>query len=178
VAVKNKALGKTFIKNEINLYPMKKLLAISIMVLFFAFSGKAQTEKSTMLLGGSFSFQSTDDVNIFIANPNVGFFIKKNIALGAEFTLIAANSTTSWSIGPYARAYFAGNTKGSFFGQAGISVGGSGGPDADLRLIGKAGYALFLNKSVALEFYAGYHSVSDDPDLFLMGVGFQIHLKK
>jgi hypothetical protein len=155
---------------------MKKILTLCIAAALFGLSANAQTEKSTILAGGSLAFQSTSGSSILVLNPNLGVFIQKNLAIGAEFTLISASSITTWSIGPYARLYFAGSDKGSFFGQAGVSIGGSGGTTAT-RFLGKAGYALFLNKSVALEFSAGYNA-GKGADFFLLGAGFQIHLKK
>lgn len=160
---------------------MKKLVFSFGLLLGLFFSASAQTDKSTLLLGGALSFQSSTGSSIFVASPNVGVFIKKNIAIGAQFDLITTNSLTSWSIGPYVRGYFAGTEKGSFFGQGGISVGGSSvgstSSDTDVRFLVKGGYAVFLNKTAALEFSAGYNA-GKGTDFFLMGVGLQIHLKK
>jgi hypothetical protein len=41
-----------------------------------------------------------------------------------------------------------------------------------------AGYALFINRSVALEFGANYTKAGDSDGIFGIGIGFQIHYKK
>lgn len=154
---------------------MKKRIIAIIACVITSFAANAQTEKSTILAGGSLALQATSGSTVFQASPNLGIFVANKIAIGAEFNLLTTSSFTSWSIGPYGRVYFAGDSKGSFFGQLGVAIGGSGGT-TDARFLGKAGYALFLNKSTALEFSAGYNA-GKGPDYFLMGVGFQIHLK-
>jgi hypothetical protein len=156
---------------------MKKILSLLFLTTILALSANAQTEKSTVLLGGTLSFQTTSGVTIFNANPNFGVFVAKKVAVGAEANLLVINSATTWGIGPYARVYFAGSDKGSFFGHTGIAVLGSSAADASVNFLLRGGYAVFLNKSVALEFSAAYSRASDI-DFLLIGAGFQIHLKK
>lgn len=155
---------------------MKKILPLLFITIVLSLSATAQTEKSTLLLGGSLSFQTTSGSTIFLANPNIGVFVAKNIAVGGQGLLTVVNSLTSWGIGPYVRGYLPGSDKGALFGQAGFSAGKSNNVSRTTLSL-KAGYAAFLNKSIALEFSAGYNRELGN-DYLLIGAGFQIHLKK
>jgi hypothetical protein len=159
---------------------MKKILSLCLLAVVLAFSASAQTSKSTWLIGGSASFQSSNGSSALILNPNAGVFIKDKLALGAEGLLTTSGGFTSWAIGPYLRKYFAPTEKGSLFGQAGIAAGGySNTSDVRLWVPVKLGYAVFLNRHTALEFAAAYNfDLGEDADLFVLGVGFQIHLGK
>jgi hypothetical protein len=152
----------------------------------------AQTERGTYLLGGGASFTSTDDVSTFNFNPNIGYFVANNFAVGALANLYFAKGDNSYAVGPFARYYFggkgAGTTSGTtastatvggkFFGQAGINVGGGKNSDTDLGVGLGLGYALFLNRSIALETAAYYDRTGDDKNTFRVSVGFQIHLSR
>jgi hypothetical protein len=159
---------------------MKKILSLFVPGLLLAFSGMAQTAKSTWLAGGSMSFQNSNGSSVFILNPSAGYFIKDGLAIGGDALLTSTSGFTSWAIGPYVRKYFAPVEKGSFFGQAGFAAGGySNTSDANLWVPLKLGYAVFLNRHTALEFSAAYSiNLADDPGLLVLGVGFQLHLGK
>jgi hypothetical protein len=155
---------------------MKKIFCIVVALAALSFSALAQTEKKTLMLGGSIAFQSSEGSSVFIANPNIGYFLGDNVAVGAELNLITSEGTTFWGVGPYLRGYFGKSTNGKFFLQAGFSFAGGEG-DSNTAFSGKAGYALFLNKSIALEMAANILT-QEGATLFGLGAGFQIHFKR
>ena len=155
-------------------------------------SVNAQTEKGTYLLGGGATFQTTDGESYFSLNPNVGYFVANNFAVGARANLVFVDDANSYSIGPFARYYFGGKSAGTtsgttassstvggkFFGQAGLNVGGGKNSDTELGVGLGVGYAFFLNKSIALETAAYYDKNGERKGTFTVGVGFQIHLSR
>ena len=157
---------------------MKKTFLALIFVAAGMMSANAQTEKGTILLGGNISFQTSDGTSVFSATPNIGFFIGNNVAIGMQLNLLTGEGFTAWALGPFVRGYFAGSDKGKFFAQGGINIGGATGVDTEVGFGIGAGYALFLNQSVALEFGANYTKAGDSDGIFGIGIGFQIHYKK
>lgn len=142
---------------------MKKSILVLTGILLSA-SLFAQTEKGARLIGvgfGSLSYTNSDsktsysntptvynsDGNSFSisVNPNIGWFVKDNLAVGGGLSLSfytseskssntsSTNTTTSKStqpgvyIGPFARYYFSGSKKGMPFAQANFQVGISAG---------------------------------------------------
>ncbi len=138
----------------------------------------AQTESGTYLLGGNAQFLATGDVTVLSLSPNVGYFVADNWALGLRAALVAVEESSSWNIGPFTRYYFGKKANGKFFGQLAGNIGGSDNADVVFGLGVGAGYALFLNQSVALEFTGGYERAGEGNGIFGLGVGFQIHFKK
>jgi hypothetical protein len=157
---------------------MKKAIFIAAILFAGLFNASAQTEKGTVLLGGNISFQTSDGATLFSATPNVGIFAWNNVALGAQLTILAAEGYSAWAFGPFVRGYFAGSDKGKLFGQFGINVGGADDVDTEVGFGVGAGYALFLNSSIALEFGANYNKAGNSSGIFGLGIGFQIHFKK
>lgn len=156
---------------------MKKIFLLIFLALGLLVSKtKAQTESGTFLLGGNASFQAISGSSSLTIAPNVGVFVIKNLAFGINADLIAQNGTT-WYIGPFGRYYFSQQNNGKFFGQVGINVGHSVG-NTQFGTGLAAGYALFLNQAVALEFSANYNKVGSGNGIFSLNVGFQIHLKR
>lgn len=156
---------------------MKHLLLTSIL-LTGLFSLQAQTDKGTLLLGGGLSFETSDGTSFFRASPNVGIFILNDVAASATFSLFTGEGATSWAIGPSIRLYLFGNERGKFITQIGVNVGGAKDADTDFGFEVGAGYAAFLNESIALDLLARYTKTGDVKGIFSLGVGFQIHYKK
>lgn len=157
---------------------MRKLATLVIFTLLIGIShSNAQTEKSTLLLGGSASFQATDGASIFVLNTNLGVFIANNFAVGLQANILSADGGSIWGLGPFGRLYFGKNEKGKPFAQASLNIGG--GDNSDVSLGGglTGGYSIFLNRSIAFEFSASYFRIEDN-GLFVLGAGFQIHFKK
>lgn len=157
---------------------MRKILIVLAILLAATGNLHAQTERGTLMLGGNVSFQAADGGTLFVINPNLGVFVSNNFAIGLQFNLVASDGFTQWALGPFARYYFGGNENGKFFGQGALTVGGaSGGSDVSLGGGLTAGYAFFLNQSIAIDVAASYYRI-DDSGLFVLGAGFQIHFKK
>lgn len=156
---------------------MKKTFFVAAFLVAGFMSANAQTEKGTLLLGGNVSFQTSDGISYFSAAPNVGFFIANNLAIGVRGNLLTGESYTAWAVGPFVRGYFAGSEKGKLFAEGGVNVGGVTDEDTEVGFGLGAGYALFLNKSVALEFGANYAKTGSAEGIFGLGIGFQIHFK-
>lgn len=156
---------------------MKRIFIICLIAVGISFGkANAQTESGTYLLGGNASFQAISGSSTLTIAPNVGIFVVKDLALGINADLIVQNGTT-WFIGPFGRYYFAPQNSGKFFGQVGINAGHSAG-NTQLGTGVAAGYALFLNQAVALEFSANYNKVGSGNGIFSLNVGFQIHLRR
>jgi hypothetical protein len=118
-------------------------------------------------------------------NPNVAWFVTDNLAVGGSVTLgFNTNNSTSSNtgsansshytsnqpsiyIGPYARYYFSGGTKGRFFQQLNVQFGiyggrskstGSSGSVSETRTIPKGdwnagiafGYEYFINQYIGI----------------------------
>ena len=157
---------------------MKKVILVATILVAGFTSANAQTEKGTVLLGGNISFQTSDGESVFSASPNVGFFVANNIAVGGRFSIATTDGYTAWAVGPFVRGYFAGSDKGKFFAEGSGNVGGATETDTEVGFGAGAGYALFLNKSIALEFGANYNKFGDAEGIFGLGIGLQIHFKK
>lgn len=157
---------------------MKKILFVTAFIIAGIVSANAQTEKGTLLLGGDVSFQTSDGNSVFIAKPAIGYFVARNLAIGGQFNLLAGDGYTSWALGPFVRGYFAGNEKGKFYGQLGLNVGGASGTDTEIGFGIGAGYAIFLNQSIAINLGLAYDKTGDSEGIFGIGAGFQIHFKK
>jgi|GEM_PF-1707018 len=157
---------------------MRKFFLLLILgVAFVCNQSNAQTERGTLLLGGGANFQMVDDASVFVFNANLGVFVKQNFAIGLQASILSSDGVSAWSLGPYTRLYFGKNEKGKFFGQAGLSLLGSTGFDVEFGGGLGAGYAVFLNKSIVLEFGATY-SILGDMEMLVLGAGFQIHFRK
>jgi hypothetical protein len=157
---------------------MKRLSTILIISLVVSITHlHAQTEKGTLMLGGSASFQSTDGSSLFVFNPNLGVFVRNRFAVGLQASVVASEGVSVWALGPFARYYFGGNEKGKIFGQGSLNVSGGDGNGTFFGAGLTAGYAFFLNQSVALEAAASYFRI-DDSGLLVIGAGFQIHFKR
>lgn len=163
---------------------MKNFILLVAIVLFSGFAAQAQTQKGTFLVGGNLLFQSANGETVFTATPNLGAFISDNLAIGGELALQTGGGMTVWAIGPYIKPYFAVTDKGALFAKGsflvgGASVKGGGSSDTQVGFGAGAGYAFFLNPSVALELGAGYSKMGSNNDgVFGINLGFQIHLKK
>lgn len=141
------------------------------------------TDKGTQLLGGSASFVRTDGNSILTINPNMGFFVANNFAIGFNH-FYAAKLDGDYSdinaLGPFMKFYIGNSQKGKVFTQV---IGGVAVADLDFDYITysyglRVGYAVFINNSIALEFSSGYDKIIDGDGRFGGNVGFQIHLNK
>src|ERR1700722_5395214 len=149
---------------------------------------------------------------IFVLTPNAGYFFLDNLAGGLSVNLTSTHTVngdsyggtsttvTYFTAGPFVRYYFNTAPKVKIFVHGDASWGSekysytSGGNTQSQPLQasvydGKAGVAVFLNPTVAVEFTAGYQSTalseksggitskSTDGSV-IVGIGFQIYLAK
>lgn len=160
---------------------MKKL-AITLLVAISATTfSKAQTQKGTWLLGGGFALSSSStpggsSLTVFQLNPNIGYFVSDDWAIGAELALVSSDGSSVYAFGPYARGYFGKSTSGKVFVQAGIGFGGSSDGGSSTSFLGSFGYAFFLNKNIAFEVAASI-GAGNGVTTIGTGVGLQIHFK-
>ena len=158
---------------------MKKLFLSLITLTLISIGANAQTEKGTALLGGSIGLQTSSGYTVFTLNPNLGIFVVNNVAVGAEVDVTTTSGFTTWAIGPYLKPYFGKTTNGKFFAKGSFLVGGATGEDTQVGVGIGAGYAIFLNRSIAIELLAQYQKFGNGTDgVFGINIGFQIHLKK
>lgn len=160
---------------------MIKKVTLLIAIMFMAlFTANAQTEKGTILAGGSVGFDSYtpkggDAYSTINISPVGGLFLTDGFALGVGVNYLNVDGEDSYGVGPFARYYFG---KTNVFGQAGYTFMNDKQSSVGL----KAGYAAFLNEHVALEPALTYTIDSHDGDNTGSGiglsVGFQIHLSK
>lgn len=170
-----------------------KNFTITLLLSFFILVnyGFSQTEKGTVLLGGSASYLSVDDESLININPNIGYFVANKFVVGLNANYINSDGADILGLGPYVRGYFLTNEKGSIFAQGGynyIRVGDNNSSQSENGYSLGIGYAVFLNSSIALEFSGNYakYEFSKSSDLFSFSdsgilsfnVGFQIHFKK
>jgi hypothetical protein len=154
---------------------MKHLLLSGVFILSIVAFSQAQTDKGTVLLGGGITFETSDGSSVFRASPSVGIFVLDDVAASAKFSLFATKEATSWAIGPLIRLYLFGSDSGKLITQVGVNVGGSKNTDTAFGFEVGAGWAAFLNESIALEFLANFTKTGDSKGIFSLGVGFQIH---
>jgi hypothetical protein len=176
---------------------MKKLVLTIIAVLSLSALTQAQTSKGYYLIGGGAGFSSAktgsgpSTTNIAFS-PNVGYFVKDNLAFGGRLGVSSAKTgdaaaTTNLSFSPFARYYFVSiGSKAKLMADASFGFGSSKTGDADAVSSTNwgiaAGPALFLNNHTALEFTLSYGSVKvkdlDARNTFGVNVGLQIHFGK
>ena len=161
---------------------MNKIFTLAFFLTILAYQEiGAQTEKSTWLLGGAAYFESRDNENLININPNIGYFFINNFAGGLNAGFASFSGSSYYQLGPFARYYIGNSERGKFFTQASFSYNKITGDFNSQSASGyglKAGYAAFLNTSIALELAAGYNKIEDNTGSFGINIGFQIHFKK
>lgn len=176
---------------------MKRSLLL-VLVLASAFhTADAQFNRGRFLAGGSlgFSSQKTNDISnrSFSFQPNVGFFVVDNLAIGADLSISvfsfedgqtqSFSKTQSFSFDPFVRYYL----KPGIFGEGSVGFGkgkiesdqiGSSGDYSLFNWSLGVGYAWFLNDHVALEPVIRYeNSKFEGRDFSTSGLALQIGLQ-
>lgn len=150
----------------------------------------AQTEQGNLLLGGTGSARFGDPFGVSI-NPNIGFFVIDQLAVGGR--LVASITSSDFErnsiigVEPFARYYF-GETRTRPFalGRVGISRAQNnflGQEQVNSAVAGGVGIGLahFLSRQIALEGVLSYDVsvVEGDSDGGLnLNFGFQIYLDR
>ena len=134
-------------------------LAIALCLLFTSQLVSAQAVgQGVWMLGGNAGFTSTkfkaaDESNTTLfLNPNLGYFIADDLAIGLNLNLTSANEVTTFGLGPFVRFYFA----DAIFAQAGVDLG-LGDNEFTAFQVG-VGYSWFLSNGVAVEPMLFYRS--------------------
>jgi hypothetical protein len=180
---------------------MRKAIFILLLVGCASLAAQAQTERGSMLLGGTgtlhISTESEDDGMAFIAlAPRIGYFLANNVAIGSAIPLFYSSSDnyrgTTVGITPFVRGYF-GTSATRFFleGRAGYNHSSFKIKDFDVSdsegffsYGAGVGVSRFLNEYVGLELLLTYDK-SDADETILdirnftginLNVGFQIYL--
>ena len=170
---------------------MKKLLLSLALVAGLGLAANAQTEKGGWMVGAqaaNISYNTNAEVLNLNLTPQAGYFVSDNFAVGASLALNvlsvpgAGGANTTWSIGPFARAYFAGTEKSKFFAQANAGLGDIG--TTVYNLGAGVGYTYFFTKNVGLETGLGYDYMNATSgggtgiSNLGLNLGFQIYLGK
>jgi len=174
---------------------MKKIQLTIAAILVFTLAGYSQFRKGSVLVGGNGSFNlgfmgdktkngSTTHKNYsettFTINPQVGYFVVDNLAVGAGLTLSSyatkdtdtsvKTTSTDFLFSPFARYYYH-----KFYGQLEFDAGSNkytyrtatnNESTSKSTVTGwslAAGYALLLNDHVAIEPQIGYSVTSTKP---------------
>jgi len=156
---------------------MKKSILFTVVILsFVAIKGQSQTKKGTWLLGGSASYVTSDGNSALQINPNLGYFVANNFALGLNVGYTRLEDFSIYQFGPGLRLYFGNSNSGKLFLHGGANIlTNSDFSDPLYGYIGRLGYAVFLNRSIALEIGLGYEKFEDSDAVFGSNFGFQIH---
>lgn len=166
---------------------MRVLLSLSALSL--ALSLSAQTDQGDWIVGGTLSFNTTDNVNAFAFTPSVGMFLVRNLALGGNLGIstreVGNLRTTQWNLGPFVRYYIGSWNYRPFLvaGAGYLSETQSGKPrENGFQYAAGAGLAMFLNEAVALEIVGEYNSNKlkdrDASDGFRFLLGFQVYIDR
>jgi len=154
---------------------MKKVLLAVVILVGLSTVANAQTSKGTWLLGGGASYTSFAGTSQYTISPNIGGFIKDNLAIGAMIDIAGNSDYTATTIGAYVKPYFGGSETNKWFAIGGIASRSYGETSKLAYGIG-LGNASFLNKSVALEVSTNYQKLAEITEgEFSLKVGFQIH---
>ena len=162
---------------------------IFVFLLFFATCAYSQTSSGNMMVGGAIefssrSYQSADgyDGSDFTFAPGFGYFIRDNVAIGGELTLMRSTSRlagytsidSQFGFGPFVRYYkFTSNDSFAFFGEALLSFSTSkyrqpSGADTSgngIRFALSPGATYFFNEHWAMEMSVTLLSISSsDPN--------------
>ncbi|MDX1685636.1 MAG: outer membrane beta-barrel protein [Saprospiraceae bacterium] len=156
----------------------------------------AQTEQGVKMVGGmldlDLAFDDDDDAFVFALTPQLGIFVVDRIALGGDlgieyFKRGDDNSTTSFSLGPFARLYVLGGGDLQMFIDARMSYLLNRSKVVDVsdtqhgfQFLGGPGLSYFLADNLALDFTLAYNyrtfgEDANSSNLKLLA-GFQIFL--
>lgn len=194
---------------------LKKTIVLSILALTVFFA-KGQTSTGNWLVGGSAGLTSSTQkvsgspgasTTTVQFTPDFGYFFIDNLAAGISLNLVSAHNSTDpasgnsstgmlFTLGPLIRYYFYSAAMVKLFVHADAGWGNDkfSYSNATQNLSvpisiyeGKAGAAFFLNPNVALEFTAGYQSLTEKYEFggytskttvgsVNIGLGFQVYL--
>lgn len=178
----------------------KNFLFVFALLLGGLFSANAQTDRGSVMAGGSMSLHiptgDGDDIrqSSFSFSPTLGFFVVDNLAIGIGLPISVSryqddrqrytSRNSSVAFAPFGRYYFgAANIKPFLEARFGIEhfktvqTGRADYTDQALFVGFGGGVAFFLNEHVALEPKLSYDAYSRDNtnSAFNFNVGFQVY---
>jgi Outer membrane protein beta-barrel domain len=168
---------------------MKSFYTCALAVLCI-YGAAAQTEKGNWMVGGNINLAIVSDNSEVGLNPQGGYFIINNFAIGAtvtmEYNKIGENSTTTFGAGPFSRFYFGTKNVRPFahgelnFVSVKLKVPSTTNTENGNNYFLAGGLAFFLNENVALETLLGYthtkiSGIEGDGGVALR-IGFQVYL--
>ena len=142
---------------------MKKLLLTLTAVTALSFASQAQTEQGKVIVGGGIGFSSNEvkdsgsKTTSFNIQPNVGYFVSDNIAIGAgigynwsknENENLTDATYNSFRVAPFARLYTA-NSPVRFFGQLSVPMAWGSNKVDDKKTASTANYGVNLSPGIA-----------------------------
>lgn len=168
---------------------MKHFFTLILLGSFFVVS--AQIEKGTVMVGGSLSLKTGEGASEFSLDPNIGFFVANNFAVGGHVKFssreLGTTKVNEFGIGPFARYYFGvTNTKPfvvtelDYLSSTRKVAGLPNTTASGLGFLFGMGFAAFINDAVAVEGVTGYnyskYKNTEGVSGFAMRFGFQIYL--
>jgi hypothetical protein len=192
-------ITKFYIKNS-----MKQINFFFLATLLFSGLANAQITKGNWMVGGSGNFYAdiqysnkdyfSSKTYHYNLNTGIGYFFLNKLATGLKISYEGftpkyegPNSSSLYSIGPYARYYFLNPEKNyNLFIESSYLVGAysSGDFKNESRAFNiSAGPTIYFNSSVGIEFFLQYSNfkfregVSNSAGI-QAGIGFQIYLEK
>ncbi len=165
-----------------------KNILLTLAVMFCAIFTNAQTNFGGILIGGSagfdVQFEDPDNAVSMDLQPQLGFFLLNDLAIGANLTFatfkVGDLSSNTFAISPFARYYFGeGGVKIFIHAQAGyftskVDFGGDESTNKGPIIQLGPGVAIFLNDHVALEGILAYNRMGGDFDTSQIGLRFGI----
>lgn len=174
------------------LFRLPKSIVFAAILLAFANTTTAQTNREDWLIGGNFRINTTEANKDFTFQPMAGYFFAKGFAAGAEFKLsftkFGGSKGTAFGVGPFARYYF--NLNNSSFKplvHSSFTIESNRTEENNVKITNTVtslfiggGAAFFINENVALEAIAGYnrskYENTSSEGGFAFRMGFQVHL--
>lgn len=152
----------------------------------------AQTDKGTIMAGGQLALKTNKNASVFILNPNFGYFVGDNLAVGGnlrfDFSKAGTVSANEFGIGPFMRFYFGkAETKPFLVVSAdyltnSIKTSTTKISNSGFGFLTGLGFAAFLNRNVAVEGIAGYnyakYTNADGNGGFSLSLGFQLYFNR
>lgn len=181
---------------------MKKIF-VTALGLFMMTAAFSQTQKGNVLIGADLSniglnFQKGNTQFSLNINPKVGWFVKDNLAVGADvnFGLNTQKGATTFAygVGAFGRKYYGAETNNlartaKWFleanaGLSGLNISGTNLVSSNTNgfKVGIGpGYSYFISQNIALEALAKYNLTagfgnSTTVNNITLGLGFQIYL--
>jgi len=142
----------------------------------------AQIPKFTIMAGGTGQYSSsktkgsTAALTTLHLSPQIGFFLREGLAVGAKVDYARFSSANSLALAPYVRYFFL----RKLYIQPAVGFGVSGNNNVT-SIQTDLGYALFLNKSVALEPVAFFNystSSNFDQTGYGLKIGLQVYFNR